>query len=210
MVSIVTVPYWLQHSLLLANDGMLSSFCVIDSSFNKLINQLQFNLFVVWGWHSQCSTTVKESDRCKGQCCQPCWSVLLLHWTTLSLIHGDQFSFFDILAILALGDVHIMRHTHCARYRQRTCHLWYTQCTCLWQHTWLWRCTHCLQFACTPSLVYSLYSTLACLCCWSSHCKVRSPSHLANNNMNFDCCVGVCLIFPCLRLLLSLLLTIWQ
>jgi hypothetical protein len=49
MASIVTVPYWLQHSFLLANDGMLLSFCVIGSSFNKLINQLQFNLFVVCG-----------------------------------------------------------------------------------------------------------------------------------------------------------------
>jgi hypothetical protein len=26
----------------------------------------------------------------------------------------------------------------------------------------------------------------------------------------FDCCVGVCLIFPCIRLFLSLLLMIWQ
>jgi hypothetical protein len=40
---------WLQHMLLLANDGMLLSFCLIDNSFNKLINQLQFNLFVVCG-----------------------------------------------------------------------------------------------------------------------------------------------------------------
>ena len=181
MVSIVTVPYWLQHSLLLANDGMLSSFCVIDSSFNKLINQLQFNLFVVWGWHSQCSTTVKESDRCKGQCCQPRWSVLLLHWMTLSLIHGDQFSF-DILAILALGDVHTMRHTHCARYRQRTCHLWCTQCT------WHWH-----------------------ICAADPRIARYGRRHiLRTTTWIFDCCVGVCLIFPCIHLLLSLLLTIWQ
>ncbi len=127
---------------------------------------------------------MKESDRCEGQYCQLRWSVMLLHGMTLSLFHGDQFSF-DVLAILALGNVHAVRHTHCACYWQLTCHLWRTQCTCLWKHTWLWQCTRRPLCACTPSLVYSLYSTLAYLCCWSSHCAVRSPSHLVNNNMNF-------------------------
>ncbi len=127
---------------------------------------------------------MKGSDRCKGKCCQLCWSVLLLHGTTLSLFHGDQFSF-DVLAILTLGDVHAVGHTHCACYWKRTCHLWGTQCTCLWQHTWLWQSTHHPRCACTPSFVYSLYSTLAYLCRWSLHCVIRSPSHLANNNMIF-------------------------
>ncbi len=52
MASIVTVPYWLLYSLLLTNNGMLLSFGVIDNSFNKLINQLQSNLLVIYGWHS--------------------------------------------------------------------------------------------------------------------------------------------------------------
>ena len=46
------VSDWLQRLLLLANNSMLSSFCVTNNSFNKLINQLQFNLFVVCGRHS--------------------------------------------------------------------------------------------------------------------------------------------------------------
>jgi hypothetical protein len=41
------IAAWLQRTLLLANNGMLSSFHAIGNSFNKLINQLQFNLFVV-------------------------------------------------------------------------------------------------------------------------------------------------------------------
>ena len=34
---------------------------------------------------------MKRSYCCEGQYCQLCWSFLLLHGTTLSLFHGDQF-----------------------------------------------------------------------------------------------------------------------
>ncbi len=44
-----TASAWLQPMLLIANNCMLSLFCEINNSFNKLINQLQFHLFVVCG-----------------------------------------------------------------------------------------------------------------------------------------------------------------
>ncbi len=46
-------------------------------TINKSI-ELQFNLFVVSGWHSQCSMTAKKADRFKGQYCLLCWLLMLL------------------------------------------------------------------------------------------------------------------------------------
>ncbi len=48
--------------------------------------------------------------------------------------------------------------------------------------------------------------------CAADCCIARYGHHpiLQTAAWNFDCYVGVCLIFPCTCLLLSLLLTIWQ
>ena len=92
---------------------------------------------------------------------------------------------FGVLNVLALKNIHAVQHSHCARFRQCTFHLWHTQCTCLWKCTWPWQCTHRLWCARTSSLAYLLYLTSAYLRHWSLHCAVRSPLHLANNNMIF-------------------------
>ncbi len=79
-------PAWLQHPLLFANDGMLSLFCVIDNSFNKLINQLQFNLFVVCGWHSLYLMTIKKSDCCKGMILLVLLNATVVAWEDVVIV----------------------------------------------------------------------------------------------------------------------------
>ena len=138
MASIVVVPYWFQHFLLLANNVMLLLFCVIDNSFNKLINH--FNLICLLSAVDTLSAQqqIKRTDCCEGWYCQLRWSVLLLHGTMVLLFHEDQFGQSNLRGkIWSLSHPVINNISCCMVQPCRRCLSWYDT-KGLWSTHLLW------------------------------------------------------------------------
>ncbi len=94
------------------------------------------------------------------------------------------------------------RACHTCLWQRPHC-LWHTHCTCLWWRTCLWQPTRHLQCTCHAQP----WRICAADCCITQY---GCPCILQSTTWKFNCCMGVFSIFPCLHLLLSLLLAIWH